>query len=89
MYQQSPGLVPLLIGLVVGIAIASFVAWLILRRRTHIASRQASEAQIEITRLGQRVNDLDKMASDLPQCQTSLRQEATGKAAFEALANER
>ena len=89
MYQESPALVSLLVGFVVGIAIASFAAWLILRRRIQSALRQVSEAQIEIIGLGQRVNDLDKMASDLPQCQASLRQEATSKGAFEALADER
>jgi DNA recombination protein RmuC len=51
---QSPALVPLLIGIICGVAVISSAAWRILRRRLDDASRRTNEGQIEIARLSER-----------------------------------
>jgi DNA recombination protein RmuC len=73
--EQSPVLVPLLIGLVFGIAIASATAWLVLRNRGGAAATATGEAQIEIARLSERANRSDKLENELSQCELRLQQE--------------
>jgi hypothetical protein len=69
MGQQSPVLVPLLIGIVIGVAAASFTAWRILRSRIEAARRETrNEGQIEIARLSERLSRSSETEIKLAEC---------------------
>ena len=76
MEQQSPVLVPLLIGIVVGAAAASFTAWRILRSRVEAARRETrNEGQIEIARLNERVRRSSETETELAEFASRFQEE--------------
>jgi DNA recombination protein RmuC len=76
MGQQSPVLVPLLIGIVIGVAAASFTAWRILRSRIEAARRETrNEGQIEIARLSERLSRSSETEIKLAECASRLQEE--------------
>lgn len=62
--QQSPELVPLLIGTIFGVAVTGLVAWRILRRRVDAVKQELSAALIEAARLGERTSNYSELAQD-------------------------
>jgi len=75
--QQSPVLVPLLIGIAIGVAAASLTAWRILRSRIEAARRETrNEGQVEIARLSERVSRSSETETKLAGCTSRLQEES-------------
>jgi len=75
--QLSPVLVPLLVGIILGVATTSIVAWRILRSRFEAATRETSEAKVEIARLSERVSRFSEVETKLAECASRLQEETS------------
>jgi septal ring factor EnvC (AmiA/AmiB activator) len=76
MGQLYPVLVPLFVGIIFGAATISIAAWRILRSRIEAATRETSEARVEIATLSERAKQNEHLRAEIDTLKGQIKQSA-------------